>query len=108
MDNSSQVFTEEQNQQIQKELNDILIAALNNGQILVEESEKCADFILQNFNEVKDKDSLAIFSEDLSTFWPIYNNFYLKTTGEETKADDQAKITEIQNNLDNLSTNQTN
>jgi len=108
MDNSSQVFSEEQRQQINKEMGDILIAALDNNQITVAESEECADFVLQNFNEVTSKETLLIFLKDLSALWPAYKNYYLKQKGEEEAIDDQAKITEIQSDLDNLKINQTN
>ena len=106
MDDLSQILTDEQKEQINKDFNDALMLALENDQITVEESEKSADFMLQNFGEVSSKASLLIFLEELSSTWPAYKNFYLKQKGEETAADDQAKISEIQSNLDTLSNNQ--
>lgn len=101
-------LSEEQKEQVYKDFSDALMSALENGQITVEESEKSADFMLQNFGEVTSKESLIIFLEDLSIKWSAYKNLYLKEKGEEIIAGDQDKIIEIQNNLDALSNNQAN
>jgi hypothetical protein len=108
VDDLSQILTDEQKEQINKDFNDALMLALENGQITVAESEQSADFMLQNFGEVSSKASLLIFLEELSNTWPAYKNLYLKQKGEETVVENQAKISEIQSNLDSLSGNQTN
>lgn len=108
MDDSAQVFSEEQKNEIYKKFTDALVFALENNLITVEESELSADFVLQNIDEVTSKESLLIFLDDLSCKWPAYKNLYLKEKGEETAVEDQTKIAEIQSNLDNLSGNQTN
>jgi len=108
MDDSAQVFSDGQKDEIYKKFTDALVFALENNLITVEESELSADFVLQNIDEVTSKESLLIFLDDLSCKWPAYKNLYLKEKGEETAVEDQTKIAEIQSNLDNLSGNQTN
>jgi uncharacterized protein YbcV (DUF1398 family) len=87
---------------------DVMIQALENAEISVEDSERSADFILNKFDKVTSKDQFISFLEELSNAWPAYKNLYLKEKGGETVVEDQTKIAEIQNNLESLSENQTN
>jgi hypothetical protein len=108
VDDLSQILTEEPKEQINKDFNDALMLALENGQITVDESEQAADFMVLNFDEVSSKMSLLVFLEELSNTWPAFKNLYLKQKGEETAVENEAKISEIQSNLNTLSGNQTN
>jgi hypothetical protein len=105
MDNSSQVFSEDYKQQIYAEMAETAISALENAQITVEDSQKAATFILEKFKPIASQDQLISFLEELSNSWSIYRDLYVKIKGADTKAEDQTKINEIQENLDNLSTN---
>ena len=108
MDDSAQVFSDGQKDEIYKKFTDALVFALENNQITVVESELSSDFVLQNLDEVTSQESLLIFLKDLSVMWPAFKDLYLKEKGEETTVENQTKIAEIQNSLDALSGNQAN
>jgi hypothetical protein len=108
MDNSNQVFTQEFKDQIYAEMAETIISALESAQITVEESEKSAAFVVEKFDQITSKEQLISFLEELSNAWTVYRDLYIKVKGNDTKIEDEAKISEIQTNLDNISTNQIN
>lgn len=98
-------FAKKKNQ-IYEEMAEIIISALENGEISVEDSQKAAEFVLQKFDEVSSHDQLINFLGEISNLWPIYQSLHLKIKNEQVKTQDQAQIEQIQNSLDNLSDNQ--
>lgn len=92
-----------------KEIYEILLDAMIDGiekmEISEEESKKSAEYILQHLDSIKTQVELIVFLEQLCKSWPIYNNVYHKLLNEQKTVEDQKRITEVENSINNIKIN---
>jgi UDP-2,3-diacylglucosamine pyrophosphatase LpxH len=84
---------------VYSELADAMITGLDQAQIIPEEVQKSADYILRYLNEAKTEDDLLLILGELGSRWNIYNGVFLKYKTEQIKRRDQQKLQEVKSRL---------
>lgn len=90
-----------------KELTDLLLKALENGQISTEDSEDASRFILERLDNISTDTYLAAFLEEVANRWPCFKPILIHQQHEEIKQEDEQKIQEVENEIGEISQNQT-
>ncbi len=99
MDNNAVLLTDADRNKVCDYTADIIIAALDKGAMVLDDSQAASQFILNNIDLTKTNQDLLIFLEDLSTKWPIFQPYYLSKKNE---SDSKTKIGQIQQQLSEL------
>ncbi len=105
MDSSIQnpsLITEDLRKKIYDDLAEAMISALEAGRINQEEGKKSAKFILNSLDNIKTKEELKKFLEDLGNQWNIYKGVLIKLKNEEVQNQDAQKLAQIQDKLNQL------
>ncbi len=84
---------------VYSELADAMIGALDSAQIIPEEVQKSADYILRYLSEVKNENDLLLILGELGSRWNIYNGVFLKYKTEQIKKRDEQKLKEVKSRL---------
>lgn len=86
-------------------LSDAMIDGIEMGKISDDESKKSVEYILQNLDNVKTKQELITFLEYLCSTWPIYRAVYQQLINEQKTVENENKIEQVKNSLNNLTNN---
>lgn len=105
MDPNSTNVSAERIKEIYNILADAMIDGIERMDISEEESKKSADYIFQNLDSIKTQAELINFLEQLCKAWPTYNNVYHKLLNEQKTFEDQKKIAEVENSINNIANN---
>lgn len=105
MDPNAASVTPERIKEIYDILTDAMIDGIGKMEISDDESRKSAEFILQNLDPVKTQAELVIFLEQLCKTWPTYNNVYRRILNEQKAVEDQKKIEEVKDSINNIKDN---
>jgi|WetSurMetagenome_2_1015567.scaffolds.fasta_scaffold399499_2 hypothetical protein len=105
MDLNTVSITPERIKEIYNILADAMIDGIEKMEISENESKKSVEFILQNLDPVRTQAELILFLEQLCKTWPTYNNVYHKLLNEQKILDDQRKIVEVENSINNINNN---
>ncbi|MBI4096285.1 MAG: hypothetical protein HY425_01045 [Candidatus Levybacteria bacterium] len=105
MDPNLNNITPERREEIYNILADAMIDGIEKMEISEEESKKSVEYILQNLESVKTQAELITLLEQLCKTWPTYNNVYHKLLNEQQASNDQKKIAEVENSINNITNN---
>lgn len=105
MDPNATNISPERIKEIYNILADAMIDGIEKMEISEDESKKSAEYILQNLDPIKTQSELLTFLEQLCKTWPIYNNVYYKLLNEQKVVEDQGKIAEVENSINNITNN---
>jgi hypothetical protein len=83
-------------------LTDALIEGVEKGEISEDDERESAEYVLQNLDSVKTQTELVNFLEQLCKSWPSYKSAYHKIINEQKLTEDQKKISEIENSINNI------
>lgn len=90
-----------------KELTALLLKALENGQVSAEDSEDASRFILERFDNISTDIYLSAFLEEVANRWPCFRPVLVTQQHEEVKQEDQQKIESVEQEIENISQDQT-
>jgi hypothetical protein len=101
-----QMISDEEKKKLYSELAEIMISAMEKGELGDTDSAESAQFIIDNFEKIKTKVEVYLFLEQLYIKWPLYKDVFDKfelgmKTAESTQKD-QAKLAEVQQKLNQL------
>lgn len=93
------VFSEEDRKKIYDELADLMIDGMEKGLLSGPESKISAQFILDNLEMIKTHEEFKKFLSDLSKKWTVYLPAYTKIKESISKQEDDKKLKEITDKL---------
>lgn len=85
-----------------KELLDLMIKSLEAGTLTADESEKASRFIVEHFDRATDIYYLQASVESLVANWPCFQPALLSFKNQEAESQDQTKIKETQQKLQEI------
>ncbi len=100
MNDNEELISEEFVPKVYKVLAEAMLAALENGQMLVEESKYSSQFIIDKMPEIKTKSELIVFLDELSSRWSAYADAVNVLKNEMI---DTQKLQDVEEKLDEMS-----
>lgn len=97
-------MTDELRKKIMNDLTDIVLSAMERGDATVDDGKESAQVILGGIKVVNTKEDLLVFLENLKNRWKCYEPAYAALKAQSTQKDDENKIHEIQDKLNQLIT----
>lgn len=101
MDPSAQVLSEEARKTLYNELTDLMLSAMEKGEMLYEEAIESGKSILR-LDHITTQPELLAFLEELSQRWKIYQPAYIKAKGQQQQTSDQSTIADLEQNLNQI------
>ncbi len=94
-------FTQEKKNQIEKEIVDISISALENNAINEDILGEVSIFVLSRIDKIASLDELKSFLKDLYSRWSVFEPLYREQIGEEREKRDEVVIEKAENLVKN-------
>jgi hypothetical protein len=95
-------ITEDYKKEVYADLANAMISGLENGEVLNEDAQKSATFILERLDGISKYEELVIFLEELANTWAVYKPTSEKVKAQKATQKDEEQMEEIQNKLKNL------
>lgn len=102
MDENAQAIGEEKRKEVYDDLAEAMISAVERGEMLYEEGQESANFILEKLDHITNAQELLAFLQELSNKWKIYEPVFTKIKGQEQQQADATQIADIENNLNQI------
>lgn len=83
-------FTEEKKKELEKQIVEMAISALENGAITEYMLGDISQFVLSRIDGIKNDEELATFLKDLSQRWSMFSPLYQEQKGQEQEEKDEA------------------
>lgn len=82
-------FTDEKKKELEKQIVEIAISALENGAITEDGLGDMSQYVLSRIDKIKNEEELAAFLKDLSQRWNMFNPLFQEQKGlvQEEKDD---------------------
>jgi|SRR5581483_11922018 len=103
MDPVSVPISDDVRKTIYDDLAEAMLNAVEKGDMTYEEGQTSAAFILEKLDRVTNSQELLLFLHDLASKWKPYEVELTKINSERQQQDDATKITDIEENLNQLS-----
>lgn len=88
---------EEKKKEIEKQIVDMAITALDSGILTEDQLGDMSTFVLSRIDKVTDEEELKDFLKILSEKWKFYEPLYQKQLGEEQNVKEKQAITQAEN-----------
>jgi hypothetical protein len=85
-------FTDEKKKELEKQIVEIAISALEGGAITENVLGDISQFVLSRIDTIKNENELAYFLEDLSERWKIFSPLYKEQKGLEQEEKDEPAV----------------
>ncbi|MBW7960258.1 hypothetical protein H3C65_02065 [Patescibacteria group bacterium] len=99
MDNA---LTPKEKKKIYEDLFDLSFYQLKIKKITVDEGQEIASDILDNVENLKNREDFLVFLEKLAKKWAFFSNYFLKNKGEKEVEKDKEKIEELTKKLNSF------
>ena len=95
-------FSDEERKRIYDQLVDVMVKAMERGEMSPDDARPSATFILDGLEKVQTHEELEVFLNTLVRQWPGYAPVLTFLQGEETEQQEQVQIDEIKSKLSSL------
>jgi len=85
-----------------QQLLDVMIVALEKGDMTAEESQESSRRIIRNLDGIESHTELLLFLQSLSNTYPAYKGVFVNFKQEETTHKDEQKLAAVQAKLQKL------
>lgn len=85
-------FTEERKKELEREIVDMAIGALERGAITEDQLGDMSTFVLSRIDRLQTEDDLKDFLKSLSEKWKFYEPLYKKLLGDEQGKKDEKTV----------------
>lgn len=85
-------FTDEKKKQIEKDIVESAISALESGAITEDQLGDISAFVLSWIDKINDENELTRFLMELSKRWKMFEPMYIQEVGEEQEKKDEIAV----------------